>query len=287
MTDRLEPAPFFHAETTAPPGTRAHWSHAPDGVRLRVGWYGAGPRGTVLCFPGRTEYLEKYGPTAAHFAAAGLGMVAVDWRGQGLAERLLPDPELGHVERFADYQHDVAALLAFAEAKAMPRPWYLLGHSMGGAIGLRALLDGLDVQAAAFTAPMWGLTISPVLRQLARWLPQVAQHLGGALWMVPGSGRRPYILTADPEDNRLTTDPDTFRWFRGHLHSHPELALAGPTMRWLHEANREFDAFAASGPPAQPCRVWLGSRERIVSPHHVRDRARAWATLDMVEVAGG
>ena len=134
----------FHAEVADAPGeARSSWVAAPDGVRLRVTLLARGASGTVLLFPGRTEYAEKYGPVARHLGAAGLSVLTIDWRGQGLSARLLANAEIGHVVAFADYQGDVAALVGAADALGLPGPRHLLAHSMGGAIGLRALMDGL------------------------------------------------------------------------------------------------------------------------------------------------
>ena len=127
----LADAPLHADLAEGPPGGRAFWLTASDGVRIRIGhWPGAeGPAGgTVFMFPGRTEYVEKYGRLAGDLRARGFGTVAVDWRGQGLADRLLPDPLVGHVARFSDYQHDVRAVVAAAETLALPKPWFLLAH---------------------------------------------------------------------------------------------------------------------------------------------------------------
>lgn len=136
-------APLLDAACDAPQGSRAYWLRTCDGVRLRVGCFGHGARGTVLCFPGRTEYVEKYSKLACRLVAAGFRLLVIDWRGQGLADRLLGNPALGHVERFADYQKDVAALSAFATARQMPRPWYLLAHSMAAPSGCAPCRAGL------------------------------------------------------------------------------------------------------------------------------------------------
>ncbi|MBE3637506.1 alpha/beta fold hydrolase [Mangrovicoccus algicola] len=280
-------APFFAAESGAPPGAGAVWRRTPDGVRLRIGVLARGTRGTVLCFPGRTEYLEKYGPTARDLEAAGYSMVAIDWRGQGLADRLLPDAALGHVGRFSDYQADVAALTAHAAEAGLPRPWFLLAHSMGGAIGLEALEAGLAVRAAVFTAPMWHVTIPPLARPAARIIPPLAERLG--LWRraLPGMSRHAYILQADPADNLLTGDAGTFRWFRSHLRNHPELALAAPTLRWFSEAMRACDRLNRAPLPDLPARVFLGSRERIVSTQSIRAQVARWPGAELVELAEG
>ncbi|MEL7258902.1 MAG: alpha/beta hydrolase, partial [Pseudomonadota bacterium] len=83
-----------------PEGGVAYWITATDGVRLRLGvWPGnsEGISGTVFLFPGRTEYVEKYGKTSIDLSRAGLHVAVIDWRGQGLADRVASDPILGHV----------------------------------------------------------------------------------------------------------------------------------------------------------------------------------------------
>jgi len=181
-------APFFHEIACGPEGGHAQWRITQDGVRIRVGHWPAETgtaKGTVLLFPGRTENIEKYGPTAGKLTAGGYSVATVDWRGQGLADRLLPDPRPGHVEMFTDYQYDVQAVIDYATELKLPKPWVLLAHSMGGAIGLRAVMDGLPVAACCFSAPMWGIGISPPLRVVA-----IALTLAGAgqsKWMMSAS----------------------------------------------------------------------------------------------------
>jgi lysophospholipase len=128
--------------------------------------------------PGRSEYVEKYGRTARDLASAGYATLTVDWRGQGLSDRRCADPMLGHVDDFGEYQTDLDALIACAAAENLPRPWYLLPHSMGGCIALRALSRGLPFNAVAFSAPMWGIMMSQALRPVATLLSSASRWIG-------------------------------------------------------------------------------------------------------------
>lgn len=297
MAENAEPldgAPFHpdaHRDGAGGPLApgRAFWLRAGDGVRLRLGLWPAdagGARGTVLLFPGRTEYLEKYGATATALAAAGLATLAIDWRGQGLSDRLLDDPAIGHVARFGDYQRDVAAMVAAADSLALPRPWFLLAHSMGGAIGLRALLNGLEVRAACFTAPMWGIAMNPVLRPLA-WALTAPRHLLGlGRLYAPGGGPKSYVDTATPEDNMLTTDPAMFRMLQRQIADHPALSLGGPSLTWAGEALREMHALARLPAPDLPALAMLGGRERIVDNAAARRMMARWPGGRVVEFPG-
>lgn len=132
----LSPAPLFNEIAKGPEGGQAKWMVAEDGVRVRVGHWLPRPdpshspqvsaEGTIFIFPGRTEYIEKYGPTADALTREGYAVVSIDWRGQGIADRLLPDRRLGHVADFLDYQLDVTAAMEYGEAHDLPRPWYLI-----------------------------------------------------------------------------------------------------------------------------------------------------------------
>ena len=201
-------APLF-PQADGPDDGTATWLTTADGVRIRVAvWAADAPKGTVLLFPGRTEYVEKYGRAARDLAQRGYATVAIDWRGQGIAARLQPNPALGHVADFKDYQLDVSAVMRHVQAKGLPQPYYLLAHSMGGCIGLRSLYEGLAVRAVCLTAPMLGIKLSPPLRPIAWALSTVSKPLGFSNSVSPGQTETTYVLRSGFDENDLTTDRD-------------------------------------------------------------------------------
>lgn len=284
----MTPAPFNTLPGDPKPVAQAFWLRAGDGLRLRAGhWRADHSHGSVLLFPGRTEYLEKYDTLARALNAAGFDVLAIDWRGQGLSDRLLADPRPGHVKHFSDYQRDVVELLVAADELTLPRPWHLLAHSMGGAIGLRALDDGLPVASAAFSAPMWGLYHAAPLLLLARGLSALAEHTGWAGRPALGSGGYdPFVLSTAFHDNLLTSDGP--RWARNvaEAASWPELGIGGVSNHWLAEALAEIDRMATLPNPALPVLVGLGSDERIVSPTAIRKRVSRWPQARLMLLPG-
>ena len=281
-------APLFAELADGPGGGVATWLTTDDNVQIRVvSWGQEAPMGTVLLFPGRTEYAEKYGPAAAELLRRGYGTLTIDWRGQGLADRLIPDTALGHVTDFLDYQRDVAAMMAHASSANLPRPFYLLAHSMGGCIGLRALHEGLDVDACAFTGPMWGIGMAPVLRPIAWTISSVGRAIGLKNMLSPGQSRTGYVLRQGFEGNTLTNNPEMFDWMRSHLQAQPQLGLGGPTLLWLSEALHECRALAALPAPDLPCITFLGADEEIVGTDAIHRQMAHWpkGTLKVVEGA--
>lgn len=291
----LEDAPFRRLPGDGPSPACAYWLRSADGLRLRAGHWPAAEavsgRGTVLLFTGRTEYLEKYAQAGADLAAAGYHVLGLDWRGQGLSDRLLADPRPGHIDDFAAYQRDVAALAGAARALDLPRPWHLLAHSMGGAIALAALTEdraGLEIARAAFSAPMWGINVAPFPPPVAQAVTGAALRLGGQGRPAIGTGGRgTWVLDAPFRKNLLTGDGIAWGRLVAEAQAWPDLTLGGASWGWVSRALAECARLAALPSPPQPMLVTLGSREQVVSPAAIRERAARWPGARLIELPDG
>lgn len=284
----MEKAPLYNDIAGGPDGGAAHWLTTSDGLRIRVAhWTSADVKGTILMFPGRTEYIEKYGRAATEFMQCGYASVVIDWRGQGLADRTHPKRSYGDVRQFRDYQLDVAAMLTHVRDLGLPKPYYLIAHSMGGCIGLRALNEGLPVKAAMFSAPMWGIEMSPLLRPFAWIWSSLSRRLGFEEMLSPGQEEETFVENVSFEDNTLTSDPDMFEMSKTQARTRPELVLGGPSLRWLNEALREMRTLSRKPSPSTPCLTFLGTAEEIVDPARIRKRMARWpnGALDVLEGA--
>ncbi|KIC44142.1 hydrolase [Ruegeria sp. ANG-S4] len=285
----FSPAPFFEDVAGGPAGGQANWVTTSDGKRIRVGhWLPEhAPNGTVMLFPGRTEYIEKYGSTAGEFVDRGFACLAVDWRGQGLADRLLDDPRVGHVDQFPDYQKDVQSTLDLAAELGLPKPWHVIGHSMGGAIGLRAVLAGHDFAACAFTGPMWGIFFTPLMKPLSRLTAYWGPRVGLGEKTPPTTSLESYVASQPFEGNVLTRDPVMYKMMQDQLAAHPELALGAPSTIWLREALDECAWLMEQTAPQTPCLTFLGSHEQIVDRKAIRARMADWPGGTLVEIPDG
>ncbi|MEM8579012.1 MAG: alpha/beta hydrolase [Pseudomonadota bacterium] len=285
---RLTSAPLYTDVRPGPDGGQAHWLNTSDGLRIRMGhWTPKDAGGTVLMFPGRTEYVEKYAVVAQGFHDRGYATVAIDWRGQGLADRMLDDGRIGHVDHFMDYQDDVQTVLDAVRALGLPEPYYLMAHSMGGCIGLRALHEGLPVVAAAFTGPMWGIRIKAHMQPLAWVLPRLMPAIGQGHALPPSTKIDPYVLTDPFEDNLLTTDEQMWDMMADQLRAHDELRLGGPSFVWLRSALDECNALARLPAPPVPAICFQGSNERIVHQGRIAAQMAKWPEGDLRIIDGG
>ena len=222
----------------SPAGGQGEWVRGAGGLRLRAAFWTPdassapqGPRGTVILSPGRTEPIEKYFELIGDFLARGFCVLAHDWRGQGLSARLTPDRLKGHARAVEEYLDDFSRLLDAFEGRA-PRPWMMVGHSMGACLNLLTLEEGESrIGAALLSSPM--LRIKTGKRSL--WSVRFA-----ARWNVRNGRAAEYILdnTDDPfehtfERDGLTTDAHRYELWRQQLYACPHLALGGPTWGWL------------------------------------------------------
>ncbi|MEM7667871.1 MAG: alpha/beta hydrolase [Pseudomonadota bacterium] len=248
---------------------------ASDGVRLRAAkWEGEG-RGTALLLSGRTEFLEKMAIPATALLERGFTVVSIDWRGQGLSERVGKPAVMGHVEKFKDYHEDLAALLGAPRAGLGKSVDLMLAHSMGGAIGLGAIYDDVvRPRAVVLSAPMLGVHMSQPLKIAGMITTRFAEMFGQLDKRPPfGDVDKPYVFEGF-ENNVLTSDEAVFSWMVGALEAEPRLQLAMPSLRWLDESTQEMERLSKQGPISQPALILYGSEEAVVETSEIEDAQR-------------
>lgn len=282
----MEAAPYFAEIDGSDHPAEAGWITAADGVRLRLVVWRGGDAGTVFIFSGRTEYAEKYALVATELIAKGFTVATLDWRGQGLSDRLAADQMLGHVRKFSDYQLDVVAALDALNDLGVPRPLHLIGHSMGGCIGLRALANGQPFERAGFSGPMWGIKTEGFLSLLAPFVPQMASAMGLGLLYAPGTSKTSFMMTTPFEDNTLTTDPERLKAMQAQAAFDPRLTLGGPSLHWLAQAFAEMKNLLAAPRPETPTVTFLGALEAITDAAKIKEMSSNWASEELIIIDG-
>lgn len=260
---------------------------ASDGVRLRGALWRGGGRGLVLLLAGRTEFLEKYTLAAAELVARGFSVASLDWRGQGLSQRLIQPHVKGHVGHFTHFHRDLEALVAHPSVAGTAGPRIVIANSMGAAIGLGALYRrAVAAQAAVLLAPMLGIVMNRWMRLLSRVTLPLAQRTGRTgLWPPLPGASRPYVFSGFA-GNLLTGDRAMFDWLAATIRTHTELQLAMPTLGWLAEAQAEMSWLARQGALDCPALCLLGGREAVVAPEAVRTgAARMGAQFELIAEA--
>jgi len=241
----------------------------PDGVNLRFARWEPPPgrKGTVVVLQGRAEYIEKYYETVRDLRARGFAVATFDWRGQGLSDRALPDRNKGYVRNFSEYATDLEAVMEQVVLPDCPPPIFALGHSMGGAIVIRACHDGSRwFERIVLSAPMIALPQGPLTR-VAGPLARVMRLIGRGSAYVP-SGHAKAAGSEDFIGNVLTSDPVRFSRNAAVLEEAPDLGLGAPTIAWADAAMRLMKRFADpgyAGQIRQPILMVAAGRDEVVS----------------------
>jgi lysophospholipase len=241
----------------------------PDGVNLRFARWAPPPgrKGTVVVLQGRAEYIEKYFETVRDLRARGFAVATFDWRGQGLSDRALADRRKGHVRNFSEYLTDLEAIMEQVVLPDCPPPIFALGHSMGGAVAIRACHDGSRwFERMVLSAPMIALPSSAKMT-FAGPLARTLRLFGSGRAYVPTNdanavGKQPFL------GNVLTSDPVRFARNAAILEEEPELGLGAPTVAWADAALRLMKRFtdpSYAGRIRQPILMVAAGRDEVIS----------------------
>ena len=178
----MSPAPLISIPSApVPAGAEAAWFEGAGKARLRAALFPSrgAVRGSIVLSGGRTEPIEKYFEVIEDLTGRGYVVLAHDWRGQGLSHRELQDRLAGHARGYDAFIADYRALLSAYEAR-LPKPWFAIGHSMGGCLTLLALAKGeaARFQGAILCAPMLGLQLGKTPMTAARLMAGLNVLLG-------------------------------------------------------------------------------------------------------------
>lgn len=236
---QAEPSLVHLPSNPIPEGARVGHMTTSDNVRLRYALFprlGEVARGTIVLVQGRTEFIEKYFETITDFQKRGFAVATFDLRGQGGSQRLIGNERWGYVENFDDYWCDLRDFHAQIVLPDCPPPFYLVGHSTGGLIGLLAASrDRLMFDRVFLSSPLVGL---PGLPMSLKWTSRLVNALRFVGLSRLPLGRREDLEPAafSFEGNPLTSDKIRFERSVAVMKARPELRIGVPTLAWTGAA---------------------------------------------------
>lgn len=262
-----------------------------DGIRLRYARFAATARplrGTVIIMQGRNESIEKYFETIRDLAARGFASVTFDLRGQGGSDRMLRDPQRGHVDDFRQYVDDLEPLFDEIVLPDCRGPYYLLAHSTGALVSLLATpILANRVQRMVLTAPLIGLAGLPFSMNTACRIASAMYALGLGSRYLGGGPRR--SASTPFATNVLTSDPDRYRRNLAIVDHHPDLGLGGPTASWIRAACLATARSAEPDFVARlhiPMLIFAAGNDRVVDTPATERYARRLRNGSLVTIDG-
>lgn len=189
---------------------------------------------SILIVSGRTENMIKYAETIYDFVHAGFQVFAYDHRGQGESGRMIPDAQIGHVEKFSNYALDLEQIL---KTIGPQKKIYLVTHSMGGAVAIchsqfAHCANHNKINGYVFCSPMLRIESPKYLEALSLCYIKLKCLLGKSqkFYSSPGNIDVPnYGLDLTACMPRLST-------YRAVLESNIGLRIGKPSFGWLNES---------------------------------------------------
>jgi len=162
-----------------------------DGLHLFTrSWPSSSPRAVVALVHGYAEHSGRYDHVARSFTGHGATVHAYDQRGHGHS-----DGRRAYVASFERYLDDLDRFLDHVRAQTPDVPLFLFGHSMGGLVVLKYVLDrNPSPRGLLLSAP--AIQINPDLAPLVR---RIAQFIGR--WF-------PTLPTTRSPQGAISRDPD-------------------------------------------------------------------------------
>ena len=271
-----------------PAGAQETQWEATDGHRIRridlARIDDAEARGSILFFPGRGDHYEKYLESMVEWHRAGWNVTASDWRGQAGSGRFGADAITGHIADYDIWIDDLAAFWTLWKAEH-PGPHVLAGHSMGGHLLMRALVDRkVDPDAMVLSAPMLDYYGS---------IPRAIGHAVAKAMVRIGDPRRPAWKWSEkpgeiPRDRMdlLTHDEDRYMdeiWWRDER---PELKMGPGSWGWLERGFESIRHLFATGrleAVTTPVLILNAREDKLVDPAANRRAADRLPNATLVE----
>jgi lysophospholipase len=260
---------------TEPPGFRWH-SFKRNGRKVRFGScfpQDSIPDAVVVCLPGLSEFGEKYYELARDLNNSNLAFWVIDWMGQGGSDRYLPNifkrHSAGFDEDIADLDYLITEYIKHSSVHPDKGriPLAMLGHSMGGNIGLRYLAHHPNAfECAAFSAPMIGIhNLTSLPKPLIMGAAWILNELAGKSYAPKQMDWHDSVRPASGKDE-FSSDPK-----RGKLHElwqkqNEALRIGGVTNHWLYEALKSCYAVRTDIPKIkQDMLIGIAAEDKIVS----------------------
>jgi alpha-beta hydrolase superfamily lysophospholipase len=173
----LDPFSFYSENESMMKRTEGYFKGFQDQELFYQAWLHPKPVGTLVVTHGMGEHSECYSRLAEGVSAAKWDVYAWDLRGHGRS-----DGQRGVIGDFKEFTEDLVNFLKVL--KSTPHPKVLLGHSMGGLINLRMLLDHpeVDIDLVTLSSPLLGIAVKvPEIKKraanlLAKYLPSFTLH---------------------------------------------------------------------------------------------------------------
>jgi len=190
-------------------------------------------RTTALVFlGGHTESYVKYYELFYDIRDIGATIYALDLRGQGFSDRMLPDREKDHIDSYEIYIQDLNHFMKEVVAAGNHARVIILGCSLGGAVAAGYAEQYPDTISGLILSSPY---LSTTANSFVMFFLRVLNFFGAGKKYVPGGG--PYEPVPF-EENKETHSRERHERKLKDYEENPSLRLGYPTIRWMVETEK-------------------------------------------------
>jgi len=255
-----------------PPDGESFFHQTRDGVNLRIAiWNQSSTKGTVLLQSGRTEFIEKYYEVILEFIQRDFCVALMDWRGQGLSERVAKDIRIGHINNFNDYDSDFEEVIDQVYQDRCPKPWVAMGHSMGGCLVASTAAKNTNLfDAVILCAPMLSLRMPFLMKKSLLLLGSLSKiGFGEKAITKPEWNKEKGWLEGPFEENQVTSDQARYERSVMLIREHGDLAIGGLSIAWAYGALKRTNEMQSPNwikKIKQPLLLLNATKDKLVNP---------------------
>lgn len=285
-------APALPPQFLAPRGWQTGtFTHPQTGHTIHYGYVmPERPSGVVVCFPGLSEFTEKYYETARDMLSRGLGFFCIDWAYQGRSTRNKEFPQRRHSDGFDVDLQDISYWIDnIVRPKSRELPLILLAHSMGGNLALRYLSENpKSFSAAVISSPFLGIynfslhlkAFSFLIRPFRKWI---------GMRYVPGGRDWHETMRKSDGTDIFSSDPVRDTIHNAWCKYDPALQVGSPTFEWVLNALGSCARLLAKGTIERieiPTIIALAGNDKIVDNRFIRFAAARLPKGKLLELDG-
>jgi len=217
------------------------------------------PRAVLLIVHGLAEHCGRYGNVVDHFVLLGYAVYGIDHLGHGKS-----DGTRVYVKRFDDYTNTLKAYFDKVRGSQPGKPIFLVGHSMGGLIGVTYLLD--------HQAELAGAVLSGPAVKIPKYVTPFILLMGKML-----SALTPKYRLLPLDANGVSRDPGVVQAYV----SDPLVHRGKMTARLAAEMLKTMQTITAQAARITlPILIVQGSADRLVNPSGARMLYDAVSSVD-------
>ena len=207
------------------------------------------PRAILLVVHGLAEHCGRYMNVVNYFVPRGYAVYGVDQLGHGKS-----DGHRVYVEKFDDYIVTSKTFFDLVHEWQPGKPIFLLGHSLGGLIGVIYLLDyQSELNGAIISGPLTKVpeNTSPITIMVGKLLSVMLPKFGLLLIEAEGVSKDPQVVQA------YVSDPLVYR---GKITAR----VGAELLKTMQQATEQASKIEL------PIFILQGSADRIVDPNGAR-----------------